>query len=365
MRIGIDAHFLSKISQGTGTYSYQLITSLIKIVTEDKLVLLNKDNIIGKWDNTSCLEWGKLISNYTPYNVLWGYNSIARKEQLDIIHSNYLGHIFPSKTVNIITVHDILFKSHSQFFPKKLRWGVDALTAASFRMADTIIAVSEFTKAQLLYYYPFVKDKVQVVYEAASKDFYPLSNMKAEILSRELGIKKPYILFVGRLAPMKNIESLVTYYMKNSKIQKEYDLILVGKFDNAFPNQQLKHKIYSTSKIRLLNDIDNKMLNILYNNATLFYFVSNGEGFGLPILEAMSTGCPVLTSNTTACDEIAGTAAFKVSPSSYDEISDALDLLLSNSSLRKQLSREGIKHVANYSWDNCAQQTLDIYHSYL
>lgn len=365
MRIGIDAHFLSKISQGTGTYSYQLITSLIKQVTEDKLVLLNKDNIVEKWNNVSCLEWGKLTSNYTPYNVLRGYNNIVRKKHLDIIHSNYLGPIFPSKAANIITVHDILFKSHSQFFPKKLRWGVDILTASSFRMADTIIAVSEFTKSQLLHYYPFVKDKVQVVYEAASKDFYPLKDMRVDILNSELGIQKPYILFVGRLAPMKNIDSLVTYYLKNDKIQKEYDLVLVGKFDDSFPNQQLKRKIYSISKIKLLSGIDNQMLNILYNNATLFYFVSNGEGFGLPILEAMSTGCPVLTSNTTACDEIAGNAAFKVSPNSYNEISDAIDMLLGNTSLREQLSQEGIKHAQNYSWYNCAQQTLDIYHSYL
>lgn len=366
MRIGIDAHFLSKISQGTGTYSYQLITSLINQVTEDKLVLLNKDNIIGRWENTSCLEWGKLTSNYTPYNILWGYNHIAQKKHLDIIHSNYLGSIISSKTINIVTVHDILFKSHHQFFPQKLRWGIDFLTASSLKKANTIIAVSEFTKTQLLHYYPFLKDKVQVVYEAASKDFYPLNSIGTNnILKSKLGLQKPYILFVGRLAPMKNIESLVTYYLKNNHIQREYDLVLVGKFDKAFPNQQLKQKICSSPKIKLLSGIDNQTLNVLYNYATLFYFVSNGEGFGLPILEAMSTGCPVLTSNTTACNEIAGNAAFKVSPNSYNDISDALDMLLNNSSLREQLSQAGLKHAQNYSWDNCAQQTLNIYHSYL
>lgn len=365
MRIGIDAHFLSKIAQGTGTYSFQLITSLIKQVNKDKLILLNKDNIIEKWNNTSCLEWGRLTSNYTPYNLLWGYNHIARKQHLDIIHSNYLGPIFPSKTIKIITVHDILFKSHPQFFPKRLQWGVETFTTRSLKVANKIIAVSEYTKSQLLYYYPFVKDKIQVVYEAASNDFYPLGNIKTNILKEKLGIQKPYILFVGRLAPMKNIETLITYYLNNSKIQKEYDLVLVGKFDNAFPNQLLKQKIHSTSKIKLLSGINNQMLNILYNCATLFYFVSNGEGFGLPILEAMSTGCPVLTSNTTACNEIAGNAAFKVSPNSYNEISDALDTLLENASLREQLSQKSKKHILNYSWDNCAQQTLQIYHSYL
>lgn len=365
MRIGIDAHFLSKISQGTGTYSYQLISSLINKLSEEKLVLLNKDNILDKWNYTKCLEWGKLFSNYTPFNVFGGYDYIARKCKLDVIHTNYLGSVFPSKFIKIVTVHDVLFKSHPQFFPKKLQWGINSLTSYSLREADKIIAVSEYTRNQLMYYYPFLQNKIHVVYEAASKDFYPLSNIMENKLRCKLGIQKPYILFVGRLAPMKNIESLITYFLKNSRIQEEYDLILVGKFDNSFPNQQLKQKIYSTSKIKLLTGVDNQTLNILYNYATLFYFVSNGEGFGLPILEAMSAGCPVLTSNTTACDEIAGNAALKVSPNSYNEISDALDLLLSNSSLRAHFSREGIKHVQNYSWDNCAEQTLQIYHSYL
>lgn len=365
MRIGIDAHFLSKISQGTGTYSYQLIKSLIDHVSDEKLVILNKDNVLDKWGKPQCLEWGKLWSNYTPFNVLFGYDYLARKEHLDVIHTNYLSSIFPTKSAKIITVHDILFKSHPQFFPQKLRKGIEAFTIACFKNVDVIIAVSNFTKEQLLYYYPFVKDKVRVVYEAASDNFYSLGNMYEKVLPTAFGIMKPYILFVGRFAPMKNIEPLITYYLRNSEIQNEYDLVLVGKFDKSFPNQHLKQQIYSTPKIRVLTGVDNQHLNILYNYASLLYFVSNGEGFGLPILEAMSAGCPVLTSNTTACDEIAGNAAFKVSPSSYDEISDALNTILKSPTLRERLSANGFKHASEFSWSKCAQQTLDIYHACL
>lgn len=363
MRIGIDAHFLSKISQGTGTYSYQLISSLINCIGNEKLVLLNKDNILDKWNNAACLEWGKLISNYTPFNIMMGYDYIALKKKLDIVHSNYLCSILPTKMRKVITVHDILFKSNPQYFPQKLRNGIGLFSLNSFKQADRIIAVSEFTKEQLIHYYPFVKEKVYVVYEAASADYYPLADVEKEESKKQLNIQKPYILFVGRFAPMKNIETLISFFLKNKQIQKEYDLFLVGKFDKAFPNKKLETQIYSSSKIRIFNNISNKTLNLLYNNASLFYFVSHGEGFGLPILEAMSTGCPVLTSNTTACNEIAGNAAIKVSPTSALEIGNAIETILADTNLQQQLAKEGIKQAQKYSWNKCAEETLDVYKS--
>lgn len=362
MNIGFDIHFLSKISQGTGTYSFQLVNALKDILDKEQLILLNKRNIVGIFGNGYNLGWGRLLLNYTPFNVLYGYNKLVYEQNLDIIHTNYLCSILPSKAKKVVTVHDILFKTHSQYFPLSLRLGVDLFSKKCFAEADKIIAVSNYTKQQLIQYYPQTCNKIEVIYEAASKDFYLIEDKKFVRLKIEdkFNIKKPYILFVGRFAPIKNIEFLISYYRQTHN-NEEYDLLLVGKFDKSFPNIGLEKYIQDNSNVKVLTEVSNTDLNLLYNGATLFYFVSRGEGFGLPILEAMSAGCPVLTSNITACNEIAGDAAVKVNPCSLDEVFNAMDFLLDNEEYRIKMACKGLEHSRCFSWEKCAQETLKLY----
>lgn len=363
MKIGIDAHFLSKISQGTGTYTFQLVNAINQINKFDELYLLNKRNMQESplMVNRN-VKHGKLISNFTPFNVAWGYHHISHKLNLDIIHTNYLCSILPEKAKQIMTIHDILFKTHPDFFPNKLQNGVNALSYLCLKKTDHIIAVSDYTKEQLIRFYPFTEDKISVIYEAASTDFYYI-NDKARlnnIIQKKFGIYKPFVLFVGRLAPIKNIEKLLKIFA-SANLRNTYDLVIVGKFDSSFPNERLKSMI-NCDGVRRLEGISNEALNILYNAASLFYFVSHGEGFGLPIIEAMSAGCPVLTSNVTACNEIAGDAAVKVSPTSEVEISNALLFLLNNKDCKDELSKKGLEHAQHFTWQRCAEQTLELYH---
>lgn len=362
MNIGFDIHFLSKISQGTGTYSFQLVNALKDMLDEELLVLLNKRDIVGVFGNGRNLAWGRLLSNYTPFNVLYGYNKSACEQSLDIIHTNYLCSVLPSKAKKVVTVHDILFKTHPQYFPLSLRLGVGLFSKRCFAEADKIIAVSNYTKRQLIQCYPQTCDKIEVIYEAASKDFYLMEDrgrVRLEI-ERRFGVKKPYILYVGRFAPIKNIESLISYYRQTHE-REEYDLLLVGKFDKSFPNAGLEERIRDDSNVKVLTKVPNTDLNLLYNGATLFYFVSRGEGFGLPVLEAMSAGCPVLTSDITACGEIAGDAAVKVNPCSLDEIFNAMDFLLENEEYRTKMALKGLERAGRFSWEKCARETLNLY----
>lgn len=359
MKIAIDAHFLSKISQGTGTYSFQLLNALQEELCQDDLIyLLNKENITSLFDNPQ-YKWGKVFSNKTPINVLFGFMKIMR--DVDIIHTNYLCPLFsPIDTKRIITIHDILFKTHRQFFPNKLSWGVDLLTHSCLQRANMIISVSNYTRDMLIKYYPFVREKCEVIYEAPSNDFHVLKDEVTPKL-KKWNITRQYILFVGRFAPMKNIDKLIDIYSEDARISKEYDLVLVGKFDSSFPNDKLKEALNKNQKIKVLSGITNVDLNVLYNAATLLYFVSNGEGFGLPILEAMAAGCPVLTSNTTACKEIASHAAILANPQSIDDIHSQMDLLLSSCQLREELRYKGLEHSSKFSWQKCARETYEIY----
>lgn len=359
MNIAIDTHFLSKISQGTGTYTYQLLNSLKELITDkDNFYLLNKEDISVLFDNT--YKWKALKSNSTPINIVYGF--MENMKDIDIIHTNYLCPLFnPYKTKRVITVHDILFKTHNLYFPKKLRWGVDFFTNLCLSKADKIICVSKYTRDQLIYYYPFVQNKCEVIYEAPSNDYKILSTQNN--IKKEWGITKPYILFVGRFAPIKNIEKLITIYTTDQSISKKYDLVLVGNFDKSFPNQKLYQVFWEKNNIKILSSISNLDLNLLYNNATMLYFVSHGEGFGLPILEAMAAGCPVLTSTTTACSEIAGNAAYKANPLSIEDIHTQIRKMLFNEEILKELRIKGIERVNHFSWNECASKTYQLYQS--
>lgn len=363
MKVAIDAHFLSKISQGTGTYTYQLLDNLkTSSNINDEFYLLNKEDITNKFSDER-FRWKKIKSNRTPINVLYGF--IGAMREVDIIHTNYLCPLFaPCHTKRIVTIHDILFKTHSQYFPKKLSLGIDLLTKTCLKRVDKIISVSHYTRDMLLQYYPFIKDKCEVIYEAPGKDFMVLDNNVSCTL-KKWNIIKPYILFVGRFAPIKNIDKLVTIYTSDKDISDKYDLVLVGGFDNSFPNTKLKNILSNNGNIKIMSGISNIDLNILYNNAIMLYFISNGEGFGLPILEAMAAGCPVLTSNTTACAEIAADAACLANPDSIEEIYKQMKALLSDHILREELRLRGINHSLTFSWHKCAKDTYNLYKSVL
>lgn len=360
MNIAIDTHFLSKISQGTGTYTYQLLNSLEGLITDtDNFYLLNKEDISVLFNNNN-YKWKALKSNSTPINIIYGF--MEGMKEIDIIHTNYLCPLFnPYKTKRVITVHDILFKTHNLYFPKKLRWGVDFFTNLCLSKADKIICVSKYTKNQLIYHYPFVQNKCEVIYEAPSSDYKILSAQNE--LKKEWGITKPYILFVGRFAPIKNIDKLITIYMTDQTISKNFDLVLVGNFDKSFPNQKLYQTLENNQNIKTLSSISNQDLNLLYNNATMLYFVSHGEGFGLPILEAMAAGCPVLTSTTTACSEIAGNAAYKADPLSIEDIHTQIKEMLFNKDVLSELKLRGIERSNHFSWNKCALNTYQLYQS--
>jgi len=362
MVVGLDARFLSKIDQGTASYTTQLVNGLLSLMESDRLVLLNKEGIPDGFRSDMVCH-GKLISDFAPANVLFGYRNAEKKYQLDILHTNYLTGLQRSACLKIITIHDILFKTHPEFFPARLRKGVALLSAWSLPKADHIITVSNYSKERIETHYPYLKNKVTVIYEAASEDFFFLEDKNAVSarLLRQFGLEGPYILFVGRFAPMKNLETLVDWFVHRSKEFEALKLVLVGKPDPAFPNAKLERVLAAHADIKVLQGVDNEQLNLLYNGARLFYFVSHGEGFGLPILEAMAAGCPVLTSSQTACPEIAGSAGHCVNPGDQGAIFNALNQLIRNEERLLSMQKVGFERAALFSWKQCAKETYGLY----
>ncbi len=217
------------------------------------------------------------------------------------------------------------------------------------RRAKKVIAVSQSTKSDLMRLLRVPGRKVEVVYEAAAKRTPP----------KKYSVERPYILFVGMLEPRKNIPRLLEAF---ARLPDAYDLIIVGKkgwkFDQVFATH---NRLSLRGRVHFEGYASDTRLAQLYANASVFVYPSLYEGFGLPVLEAMQAGCPVITSNISSLPEVAGDAAILVDPYSVKSITDALYTVLSNKSLQRDLIIKGKKQAKKFSWKKAAKETLEVF----
>lgn len=369
MRVALDSRFMQKVSQGTGTYTIELANNLVSCINrDDRLLLLADDPAVVLTKQTGQpflkdyrVEIKKLVSGWTPMNLLGGFAFAEWRNKLDVLHTNYLSPLITTKkTKHIVTVHDVMFRTHKQYFNPKLTKGLEIFTPASLKKADHIIAVSHYTRDEIIKNFGVNKEKITVVHEAASEQFHIKDKAKSHDVIAALGVTKPYFIFVGRFAAIKNIDNVIAAFERLA--DSEVQLVLVGGFDPAFPNKPLENKIFNNpDRIKILQGISNEELVHLYNNTLCLVFPSFAEGFGLPILEAMSCGAPVITSTEGSCPEIAGDAALLVDPNDLSQLVVAMESILRDVQLRNSLSEKGLKRADTFSWQRCAADTYSVY----
>lgn len=286
--------------------------------------------------------------------------------RLDIVHETY--HFGPfllrSKYKKIVTVHDIvplLFRDvHGVRSILRHKLGLHVIA----NRVDKIITVSNSTKRDLVEHLNISERKIAVVYEAADERYSPISKDIVEAVKKKYNIHWPFILFVGTLEPRKNIPMLIKafYKMKNMSIGCKFRLVIAGKKGWKYEG------IFNTvDKLNLQKDvlftgyIPEEDMPALYNAATLFVYPSLYEGFGLPPLEAMACGTPVITSNTSSLPEVVGDAGIMIDPYDVDALAKAMYDMLTNDGLRENFVREGLKRARMFSWEKCAIETLKVY----
>lgn len=305
----------------------------------------------------------KMLTNNGEFNLLCGFAKITRQHRIDVFHTNYFKPLLISSR-SVIVIHDILQEIMPQYFSPKLQFIQKTLLPLMARQADAVITVSHFTKTQLLEKYRLNPNKIFVTLEAAANVFRRLELDPSEVLQR-YGIEGEYILYVGRLAPIKNIPTMLKAYAKvHRHLGGDLKFVLVGQRDPAFPESEIDGLIdylEISDSIIFLSSVPTEDMVAIYNLASVFLFMSYGEGFGLPILEAMACGAPVITSDTTACNEIAGNAAIKLPPGNVDQIADAIIMVLKNSGLQKELSEKGLARSDEFKWESCARETLNVF----
>jgi glycosyltransferase involved in cell wall biosynthesis len=288
---------------------------------------------------------------------------LAAREKLDLLHVTYVTPPYcPCPTV--VTVHDIAFKLYPEFFPARVRLILSMLVPPSMRRAARVITVSESAKRDIIAHYGIPESKIAVTHEAAAAHYCVTDDRgRVEEVKQRYGIERDFILIVGNLQPRKNTKRLIQAYARlPATLRKRYRLVVVGQalwlhsdVYRAIAEHDLHDSVTFTGYV---SDAD---LVLLYNAASLFVYPSIYEGFGLPVLEAMACGTPVITSNCSSLPEVAGQAAILVDPTDIDEIARAMASVVTDPTLARSLSTIGRERASTFSWQQTARQTAKVY----
>jgi glycosyltransferase involved in cell wall biosynthesis len=289
-----------------------------------------------------------------------------RRDKPDLLHVQYTSPLFSSRVPIVVSVHDISYLSHPQYFTRfrstQFRYTVKRTVARAAR----VLTASEFSRKCIVDAYGVDESKVVAMPYAASTRFRPVAREVARPFVREhFGITGPYVMTVGDLQPRKNHLGLIHAFedAMRAQPQLQHQLLLVGKETWHSP---VIHQAVAASpmrdRIRFTGFVTDDELIQLYGACDLFVFPSFYEGFGLPILEAMACGRAVACSNSSAIPEVADSAALLFSPESKTEMARAMLDLLLNPELRARMERLGLARAAHFSWDRTAKATLDVYY---
>jgi glycosyltransferase involved in cell wall biosynthesis len=367
-RIGIDARKVQDF--GIGTYIRNLIHGLAALDEDNEYVLLTgpqgREELSGLPENfRTVIERSPVYSARELVAMSW---RLARL-RLDLYHSTHyvLPMFVPSRVV--VTIHDIIHLLYPQFLPNRLAFiYAQRMMRRSLNRADRAIAVSENTKSDLMEYFDIDSDAIRVIYNGVDEHFRErLSAEDLERWFRQLDIRPPYLLFVGNPKPHKNLDRVIQAYARALEIAPfDGPLICVGDRTAAqFKLRQRAEQLGISDRVRLLGHVAQEVLPPLYQGATLFLYPTLYEGFGLPVVEAMASGTPVLTSNTSALKEVAGGCAHLVDPLDTERMAKAIARVMTDQEYRETLAEKGLARSRDFRWSLAAEKTLDLYREVL
>jgi glycosyltransferase involved in cell wall biosynthesis len=363
LRIGIDVHSLGGQQGGNETYYQELVKGLVALPSQHELVLYyTREAARQRVSANGHISLERLRPRHPllriPLTLPWR----TRADRLDIFHAQ---HVIPPfiRCKTVTTIPDIAYEHFPEAFPPSQRIWMKQLIRSSAIKADHIITVSDYSKRDIARTYGVPEEKITVTYEGASEEFRPHDKEGAEEkLARNYSIKGVFILYLGRLQGRKNLARVVEAYARVRAAGLPHKLVLAGKVDSLFePVLSRIRELNLEEHVVLPGYVPSEDVPVFYSAAEVFIYPSLFEGFGLPVVEAMACGVPVITSRGSSLEEIAGDAALLVDPLSEDSITSALLQILQDDPMRIRLRQAGLERSKLFNFEKIARQTMDVY----
>ena len=363
MIIGIDAsRAMRKQKTGVERYAYHVINELVKFDSKNQYVLYT-DQKPDEWLTDLAKKSNVTVKHLRwPFKFLWTQARLSGEmffhpPEVLFISASALPVIHPKNTVTAI--HDVGFMETPESYSRRQRLYLRWSTKFAVRRAKKIITISEFSQKAIARYFNAAADKVQVIYPGYDKESFNTEKPNTEAVLKKYNIKPPYVLYVGRLEKKKNIEVLIKALAvsKQSPSSGRYQLVLAGGKGYGWEDtQRIIRQNNLESDIVVTGYVSENDLSALYHGAAIFIFPSRYEGFGLPVLEAFACGTPVICSRAGSLPEIAGEAAVFFDVNDWRTLAEKVSEVLTNESLRQNLTYEGTKRVKLFSWERCGRK---------
>ena len=363
LKIGLITYPVEKNPAGIGVHVQKLVENILDLDRVNRYYLLHytpTNNHIYCKNDILYKHYKHLPIMFSDSWYLYNYSN-----NFDIVHRfSPGGFLFRTPSKIVVTVHDLFFYKAYPFNKSLGLYLARYFNRASLKKADAILAVSQFTKQEILKTFNLNEDKIHVVYNGA--DTVPEDSEDAkQALKSEYGIRSDYILFVSTIEPRKNLLNLVkAYELLKERYSVKESLVVVGKkgWDYNETLSYIERSRFRDSVI-ITGFVPPYHLPYFYSNASLFVYPSLMEGFGIPPLEAMQCGCPTLTSNTSSLPEVVRHPEMMFDPKDIDQIVERSVRILNEPAFRDDNIKKGVENAKRFSWKKSAQQIISIYNT--
>ncbi|MEW6066930.1 MAG: glycosyltransferase family 1 protein [Nitrospirota bacterium] len=371
MRIGIDARVTKKYP-GLGRYCINILRALSKIDRENEYIVFTlvpeKLDFLNEYKNFRIIQVGYPVLSYKTF---YAFSRLINKYEPDIFFATFQVAPFNVSCPMVIVLHDMMdlmykdaFTHHNFIIKTGLKHFFKFAIPMCVKKAAAIITVSESTKHDLLSYFNIDSKKVTAVLEGVEEKFRPVTDKETLLGVKErYGLPDRFILYLGSIKPYKNLDGVLRSFSRLHELTFHDNVKLVISGLKHFSLDKIEAEIERLNikdKVLRIGFIAEEDLPAVYSLAEVFLFPSIWEGFGLPVLEAMACGTPVITSNTSSLPEVIGDAGIQVNPHNVEDIAYNIKLLLQDTLLRNALSRKGIQRAKTFTWEKAATKTLEI-----
>ena len=361
MRVAIDARMIHSRPTGIGRVTINLIEHLARIGSKHEFVAIGPDEALNQLGNARNIFRARAPFSHLSLRAHTEFPKIIKQSGVDIVHYLYFVTPLYSPVPSVVTLFDATYARFPNLFPPHHRLLYRFCMNQCIKQSRHIICSSQATSEDLYRFFPgSYEHKIRVIPLGVESRFKPVEISDISAARNALGLPDPYILYVGNYRGQKNLRRLIEAF---SSIAKDIPHHLVLPKATG-PGSEITLSAVDECRLAdriLFHSMPDDDLPLIYGLADAFVFPSLSEGFGLPPLEAMACGTPVITSNISSLPEVVGDAGIMVDPYNVEELAEAIRRVLSDAQLRQQMRQKGLERAALFTWENTARKTVEVY----